>query len=116
MTTIAELAEEGFHTHRRPDGREHTHREVWLAMNGQVEPSHLSKLRNGRITHPGGDTLLLCRFFNVPPSYFFSALDLPPAAEATPQLTEALHSVLRSTTRSPHVREKLETLTQAPQA
>lgn len=115
MSTIAELVEDLFRTHRRPDGREYTNREVSLALAGQVEPSHLSKLRNGRITNPGRDTLLLlCRFFNVSPSYFFPELDMPPInAEANDQQTESLHVALRSAGLSPQVREKLEALIRA---
>lgn len=116
MSTFAELVEDLFRTHRRPDGREYTNREVSLALGGQVEPSHLSKLRNGRIVNPGRDTLLLlCQFFNVPPSYFFPELDLPPSVQADQQQAEALHIALRSTTLSPQVREKLEALIRALQ-
>lgn len=117
MSTVAELVEDLFRTHCRPDGREYTNREVSLALDGQVEPSHLSKLRNGRITNPGRDTLLLlCRFFNVSPSYFFPELDMSQINEASehPQ-AEALHVALRSSGLSPQVQEKLEALIRALQ-
>lgn len=115
MPTVAELVEDLFQTHRRPDGREYTNREVSLALGGQVEPSHLSKLRNGKITNPGRETLLLlCRFFNTPPSYFFPELDMPQTSQevGNPQ-GESLHVALRSAGLSPQVREKLEALIQA---
>ena len=71
MKTVAELIDDLFITHRKEDGREYTHKEVCEAL-GDVAPSHLSRLRSGIISNPGREVLLsLCRFFKVPPSYFF---------------------------------------------
>lgn len=115
MKTLAELVDDLFRTHRRPDGREYTYKEITVALGGVVEPSHLSKLRTGKITNPGRDTLLsLCRFFNISPTYFF------PELEALPQLTSKnatvsargseLRLALRSAGLQPEVEEKLEEL------
>jgi transcriptional regulator with XRE-family HTH domain len=70
---IGELIEELFRTHRKADGKEYTNKEVCEALD--ILPSHLSRLRSGKIANPGRDVLvLLCRFFKVPPSYFFPEL------------------------------------------
>lgn len=117
MSTVAELVDNLFRTHRRPDGREYTHKDVTIALGGLVEPSHLSKLRNGKITNPGRDTLLLlCRFFKVPPSYFFPELEFS-SFEIDPdaQRIQSIHMALRSAGLSPQVQEKLEALIQALQ-
>ncbi|GAA5531202.1 nucleoid-associated protein EspR [Herpetosiphon gulosus] len=70
--TVAELIDHLFRTHKRPDGKEYSLTEVCEALNGDVAPSHLSRLRSGKITNPGRETLLgLCRFFRVSPTFFF---------------------------------------------
>jgi transcriptional regulator with XRE-family HTH domain len=74
MKTMAELIDDLFRSHRKPNGREYSH-VVCLALEGAIEPSHLGKLRNGTIKNPKRDTLLaLCRFFKTPPAYFFPEL------------------------------------------
>ncbi len=119
MKSVAELIDNLFRTYRRSDGREYTYKDVSVALQGIVEPSHLSKLRTGKITNPGRDTLLaLCRFFQVSPTYFFPELEL---LQQTPQEKEkakqdALLSVaLRSTGLHPEVEKKLEQLIRALQ-
>lgn len=73
--TVSDLVDDLFRSHRKPNGREFSHVEVCVALNGEIEPSHLGKLRNGTIKNPKRDTLLaLCRFFNVQPLYFFPEL------------------------------------------
>jgi transcriptional regulator with XRE-family HTH domain len=96
MKTVGELVDELFKTHRRSDGREHTYQEIAVKLGGAIEPSHISKLRTGKIANPGRDTLLaLCRFFEVPPSYFFPELTTPTlTSEEEAKQTEM---VLRST-------------------
>jgi transcriptional regulator with XRE-family HTH domain len=75
MPTLADLIDDLFRSHRKPNGREYSHVEVCLALGGVIEPSHLGKLRNGTIQNPKRDTLLaLCRFFQVSPTYFFPEL------------------------------------------
>src|SRR5690349_5222471 len=98
MKTVAELVDDLFHTHRKPDGREYTHKEVSLALGGAVEPSHLSKLRTGKIPNPGRETLLaLCHFFQVQPSYFFPELDaLAQQARQSAGQPDLLRVALRS--------------------
>lgn len=112
MKTVGQLVDELFHTHRRPDGREYTYQEICTALDGAIEPSQLSRLRNGKVTNPGRETLLaLCRFFQVRPSYFFPELEqLPPPAEATQP--DALQVALRSSGLRPDVQAKLEDLIQ----
>jgi transcriptional regulator with XRE-family HTH domain len=78
--TTAELIDQLFRTHRKPDGKEYSHVELSSALGGALAPSHIGKLRTGTIQNPKRDTLLLlCRFFQVTPSYFFP--ELPPDAE-----------------------------------
>jgi transcriptional regulator with XRE-family HTH domain len=112
--TVAELVDDLFRTRRRSDGREYTYMDVAVKLNGAVEPSHLSKIRNGKITNPGRDTLLaLCRFFEVSPTYFFPELDLPLDKPAEPE--DPLQVALRSTGLQPEVQKKLEELIKAMQ-
>ena len=114
MKTIAQLIDDLLYTHRKPDGREYTYKEIAEALDRRVEPSHLSKLRTGKITNPGRETLLdLCRFFQIPPSYFFPELDILPKPPITSTTDEALHVTLRSSGLRPHVQTKLEELIQA---
>ena len=119
MKTVAELLDNLFLTHRRPDGREYTYKDVSQGLQGIVDPSHLSKLRTGKITNPGRDTLLaLCRFFQVPPSYFFPELDFlsqPDKNDAEMSQTNTLGIALRSKGLRPEVKEKLEELIRALQ-
>lgn len=115
MKTLAELIDDLFRTHHRPDGREYTYKEVTVALGGVIEPSHLSKLRTGKITNPGRDTLLsLCRFFKIPPTYFFPELDSLPQPSSNgsdvPARVDSLRLALRSAGLQPDVEEKLEEL------
>jgi transcriptional regulator with XRE-family HTH domain len=115
MTDIAELIDALFRAYRKPNGREHTNKEVCLALNGVITPAHLSKLRNGQIKNPGRDTLLaLCRFFKVPASYFFPELEPPDiyATEAQGQ-GDPLAVAMRSAHLSPLVKRKIQDLIQA---
>lgn len=110
MKTIAELVDDLFKTHRRSDGKEYTYQEITIKLGGAIDPSHLSKLRNGRIANPGRDSLLaLCRFFQVPPSYFF-----PELAEHEEgyeeESSDPVESALRSTVADPDIRESLRDL------
>lgn len=112
MKTVAELIDQLFRTHRRPDGQEYTYKQVSVALGRSVESSHLSKLRTGKITNPGRETLLgLCRFFKVSPSYFFPELEFPLSADgsASEQGTP-VQIALRATGLAPEVQEKLEEL------
>ena len=118
MSTVAQLVDSLFRTHRRPDnGREYTYKEVCVALGGDIEPSHLSKLRSGKIPNPGRETLLaLCRFFKVSPTYFFPELEALPGSEnnaVEASQAHLLHIVLRSAGLRPDVEEKLEALIQA---
>lgn len=73
--SFAELIQHLFETHRRPDGKEYSLTEVCDALDGAIAPSYLSRLRSGKITNPGRETLVeLCRFFKVSPTYFFPEL------------------------------------------
>lgn len=79
IPTTAELIDQLFRTHRKPDGKEYSHVELSSALGGALAPSHIGKLRAGTIRNPQRDTLLqLCQFFRVPPTYFFP--ELPPGA------------------------------------
>jgi transcriptional regulator with XRE-family HTH domain len=116
MKTVAELINDLFRTHRRADGREYTHKDVSVALGGLVEPSHLSKLRTGKITNPSRETLLaLCNFFQVPSSYFFPELPSLPAPQATgaEAQKDLVRLALRSAGLRPEVEAKLEELINA---
>jgi transcriptional regulator with XRE-family HTH domain len=114
MKILSELVDDLFRTHRRPDGREYTYKEVTVALGGVVEPSHLSKLRTGKITNPGRETLLsLCRFFSIAPTYFFPELDALPRSSSDPEVATQVNSLrlaLRSAGLQPEVEKKLEEL------
>jgi transcriptional regulator with XRE-family HTH domain len=114
MRTLAELIDDLFRMHRRPDGREYTHIEVCVALGGAIEPSHLSKLRRGGIVNPGRDVLLaLCRFFKVPPTYFFPELTEETTETTKLQTEDPLRIALRSTSLTPEVQAKIEALIRA---
>ncbi|MDP9310471.1 MAG: helix-turn-helix domain-containing protein, partial [Chloroflexota bacterium] len=96
-TTVAELVDRLFKTHRRPDGREYTYHEVADALGGAIDSTSLSKLRSGAITNPGRRSLLLlCQFFHVPAAYFFPELDVLAPQDTTISAEEQLHAAFRS--------------------
>lgn len=115
MQTVTELINDLFDQHRRPDGREYTYMEVSMALDGAIEPGHLSKLRTGRITNPGRETLLaLCKFFKIPASYFFPELDEATPCDSVAAPEDPLHIALRSVgIDDPEVQAKLEDLIRA---
>lgn len=82
MKTMADLLNELFRTHLRPDGREYTCSDVSRALDGAIDPSYLARMRKGKIENPTKHTLLLiCTFFNsvgtpVEPNYFFPELTM----------------------------------------
>jgi transcriptional regulator with XRE-family HTH domain len=89
--TTAELIDQLFRTHRKPDGKEYSHVELSTALGGALASSHIGKLRAGTIRNPKRDTLLLlCRFFQVPPTYFFPELPPEPADPTTDVLARVL--------------------------
>lgn len=108
MKTVSELVDDLFRSHRKPNGREYSHVEVCVALNGDIEPSHLGKLRNGTIKNPKRDTLLaLCRFFNVQPLYFFPELQVLNGEykyEPEDPIIAALHAIRIN----PEAKKKLE--------
>ncbi len=74
--TVADLVDQLFRTHLRPNGGEYSYTELSHASNGEFSPRYFAKLRTGDIKNPGRDGLLfLCKFFRVPASYFFPELD-----------------------------------------
>ena len=112
MRTIAELVNDLFRTHRRPDGREYSASEIARKLNGQLDVSTITALRTGKVTNPTRNTLLLlCQCFNVPPSYFFPELaestvdDVPQA-----QPTESLRIALRTSGLTPEDQKYVEGL------
>ncbi len=112
MKTIAELVNDLFRTHRRPDGREYSASEIVRRLNGQIDVSTITALRSGKVTNPTRNTLLLlCQFFNVPPSYFFPELPEPPM-EYVPQAEqpEAIRLALRSSGLTPEDQRYVEGL------
>jgi transcriptional regulator with XRE-family HTH domain len=116
MNTMGELVDNLFRTKRKTNGREYTYKEVCVGVGGAIDPSYLSKLRNGQIDNPGRDTLLyLCRFFKVPPSYFFPELE-PPDTETEYRedpIRMAARLAARGSGVSVAVQQKLEELLKA---
>ena len=113
MTTLttAQLVDKLFNEHRKPDGREYSCQEVSKALNGELDASYIAKVRRGVIKNPGRDALmLLCRFFQVPSSYFFPELEALTSSEDTPgdKPKELLRAAFRSMDLSPNVQEYLE--------
>lgn len=112
LGTVAHLVDQLFRTYRRPDGREYSYRDVAEASQGRLAPSHLGKLRSGKVANPSRETVLeLCRFFRVPPSYFF-----PELAQEEPTATPPagqLSTTLRSMGLQSDVQESIELLVRA---
>jgi transcriptional regulator with XRE-family HTH domain len=110
--TVAELVDQLFRTHLRPDGREYGYKELSDASNGEFSPRYFAKLRKGDIKSPGRDGLLfLCKFFRVPASYFFPELD--ELAPNQPREDERIQIVLRSSSLSEEVQHHLQALIKA---
>jgi transcriptional regulator with XRE-family HTH domain len=111
--SIAELVDALFQTHRRPDGKEYTYQEVSNGINGELDPSYITKVRKGIIKNPGRDALkLLCLFFHVPASYFFPELDSLAAPEGDPeqQKKDNIRMALRSAGLTPEAQAHVESL------
>lgn len=109
---VARLVDQLFRAYRRLDGREYTYREVAEASAGRLAPSHLGKLRNGKVANPSRETLLeLCRFFHVPPNYFFPELEHEERT-AAPSAAQ-LATTLRSMGLQADVQESIELLVRA---
>jgi transcriptional regulator with XRE-family HTH domain len=70
-----------FESHRRPDGREYSLREVADAINREAGErlggiTYISQLRSGESDNPTFKVIRgLARFFGVPPWYFFGTGD-----------------------------------------
>ena len=93
MSTIGDLVNNLFTTHKKADGKEYTNQEVAEAI--EVTHSYIGKLRAGKIANPGRDTLKnLSLFFGVPINYFFPELESPTEQSMTPD--DQLSMVLRS--------------------
>ena len=109
MQTMADLINDLFRSHRKPNGREYSHVEVCLALGGVIEPSHLGKLRNGTIQNPKRDTLLaLCRFFQVSPTYFFPELDELGASDGSaPAQADLVNALMATITLPPEAKRQL---------
>jgi len=99
---IAEVVNQLFDKHRRPDGKEYSNQEVSDKLNGAIHPSTISKIRNGQVADPRRNALmLLCKFFGESPVVFFP--DLTPSTPAEDPVAVAL----RSTSLGPEQKEKL---------
>lgn len=78
VPTVADLVNRLFAQRLHPSGREYSNREVGIALRwGHKNPAvHLHRLRAGFIKNPTRETILdLCRFFRVPPAYFYPELE-----------------------------------------
>ncbi len=112
MKTIAELVNDLFRTHRRPDGREYSASEIARKLNGQLDVSTITALRTGKVTNPTRNTLLLlCQCFNVPPSYFFPELTEPTVDDVLhAEQPEAIRVALRTSGLTPEDQKYVEGL------
>lgn len=109
--TVGELLDDLFKQIRHPSGREFTYQEVSKGVGGELDPTYIAKFRKGKIPNPGRNAvMLLCRFFQVPPSYFFPELKSP-AAEGDNDPLEA--AVARRGQNSPAVQRKIDELIRA---
>jgi transcriptional regulator with XRE-family HTH domain len=109
MNTMADLIDDLFRSHRKPNGREYSHVEVCQALGGAIEPSHLGKLRNGTIQNPKRDTMIaLCRFFQVSPTYFFPELDgLDTPDGSAPAQADQVNALMTTISLAPAAKQKL---------
>lgn len=108
----AELVDQLFKTHVRPDGKEYTYQEVSHALGGELDPTLIGKLRSGKTKNPSRNTLkLLCSFFKVPPSYFFP--DLSPIQEQIATSEQEAHMFLRSLELDPDMQAHLKAFVEA---
>ncbi len=111
---VADLVDQLFRSHLRPDGKEYTYLEVAEALGGRVDASSIAKLRKGKITNPGRNVLLsLCRFFQVPASYFFPELDELSPSHGQQSAEQQLQVALRSSGLPPDVQQHIEGLINA---
>ena len=109
---VAELVDRLLQTHRRPDGKEYTYKELSQAASGAFSPTYFAKLRNGEIRSPGRDGLLfLCKFFKVSASYFFPELDELEAT--TPDEDTQIEIALRGSSLSEDVQQHIQGLIKA---
>lgn len=110
-STIAHLVDVLFKTHLKPDGQEYSYQEVSQALNKELDPSYLAKVRKGVIKNPGRDALMhLCLFFHIPASYFFPELEALAPAQHTreEESINTLRVAFRSLNLSPDVQKYLE--------
>ena len=117
MHTMADLIDDLFRSHRKPNGREYSHVEVCQALDGVIEPSHLGKLRNGTIQNPKRDTLIaLCRFFQVSPTYFFPELHgLGASNGAAPAQADLVSALMATINLQPEAKRQLAAFLRALQ-
>lgn len=110
--SVGELLDDLFKTYTHPSGREYTYQEVSKALDGELDPTYIAKLRKGKIPNPGRNAvMLLCRFFKVQPNYFFPELQ-PLHGPETPK-EDSLSFALRSSNIEPHIKRKIEDLIRA---
>ena len=115
---IGELVDQLFKTHLRPDGKEYSLQEVAAALNGEIDPTYIGKVRAGKVPNPGRNTLkLLCLFFEVPASYFFPELEPQVGAGEDPARTgeRKLQVALRAFGLPPHLQVHLQAVIKALQ-
>ena len=48
----AQLVDQLFKVHRKPDGQEYSYQEVSKALGGELDPSYIAKVRRGVIKNP----------------------------------------------------------------
>ena len=109
--SVAQLLDHLFKSHTKAGGKEYSYQEVSDALSGELDPTYIAKIRKGKVPNPGRNTLLLlCRFFQVPATYFFPELDIQPTYD---ELTdEQLDEVLarRAARLTPEARRHLAAL------
>jgi transcriptional regulator with XRE-family HTH domain len=78
--TVADLINDLFLTHRKPNGQEYSTYDVAHGIKarglGAITPSYIAKLRRGEAKNPSREVLMqLCMFFETPAAYFFPELN-----------------------------------------
>lgn len=109
--SVAELVDNLFKVYHHPNGHEYSYQEISNALNGELDPSYIAKVRKGVIKNPGRDALkLLCQFFQVPASYFFPELETLNGAERQVNERETIRMALRSVGLSAEAQAHVEGL------
>lgn len=81
-----------FERETKPDGRRYTNDDIQQLTGNQITASYISRLRNGQLSNPSYDKIvLIAEAFNVSPAYFFEPDN---TARNILELRTPLHTIL----------------------